>query len=128
MEITYQDAVESLTTFFNNKDYEKDLSVNVANAIKAPGALASVQMLDNLTDFPRKAAFVHDMLLDNALTVKYKGEVLVTIQVTSGMQLDDVEYFQKHPGIFRFAVEAVFGVFLKNLYPLSSESREAAKQ
>lgn len=125
MDITYNDAVNGFKSYINNKDYEKDLSVSLNGDLHAPDALSSVVMLDNLGDFRRKSEFVRDMLMGISVTVKHKDEVLVSFLVNEGMQLSDIEYFQKRPGVFRFTVEAVFGIFLKNLYPLSSESQKA---
>lgn len=127
MDITYNDAVNGFKSYINNKDYEKDLSVSLNGDLHAPDALSSVVMLDNLGDFRRKSEFVRDMLMGVSVTIKHKDEVLVSFLVNEGMQLSDVEYFQKRPGIFRFTVEAVFGIFLKNLYPLSSESQKAVE-
>ena len=127
MDITYNDAVNGFKSYINNKDYEKDLSVSLNGDLQAPDALSSVVMLDNLGDFRRKSEFVRDMLMGISVTVKHKDEVLVSFLVNEGMQLSDIEYFQKRPGVFRFTVEAVFGIFLKNLYPLSSESQKAVE-
>ena len=127
MDITYNDAVNGFKSYINNKDYEKDLSVSLSGDLHAPDALSSVVMLDNLGDFRRKSEFVRDMLMGISVTVKHKDEVLVSFLVNEGMQLSDIEYFQKRPGVFRFTVEAVFGIFLKNLYPLSSESQKAVE-
>lgn len=127
MDITYNDAVNGFKSYINNKDYEKDLSVSLNGDLHAPDALSSVVMLDNLGDFRRKSEFVRDMLMGVSVTIKHKDEVLVSFLVNEGMQLSDVEYFQKRPGVFRFTVEAVFGIFLKNLYPLSSESQKAVE-
>ena len=125
MDITYDDAVSGIKSYINSKDYEKDLSVSLNGDLHAPDALSSAVMLDNLGDFRRKSEFVRDMLMGISVTVKHKDEVLVSFLVNEGMQLSDIEYFQKRPGVFRFTVEAVFGIFLKNLYPLSSESQKA---
>lgn len=127
MDITYNDAVNGFKSYIDNKDYEKDLSVSLNGDLRAPDALSSVVMLDNLGDFRRKSEFVRDMLMGISVTVKHKDEVLVSFLVNEGMQLSDIEYFQKRPGVFRFTVEAVFGIFLKNLYPLSSESQKAVE-
>ena len=127
MDITYNDAVNGFKSYINNKDYEKDLSVSLNGDLHAPDALSSVVMLDNLGDFRRKSEFVRDMLMGISVTIKHKDEVLVSFLVNEGMQLSDIEYFQKRPGVFRFTVEAVFGIFLKNLYPLSSESQKAVE-
>ena len=127
MDITYNDAVNGFKSYINNKDYEKDLSVSLNGDLHAPDALSSVVMLDNLGDFRRKSEFVRNMLMGISVTIKHKDEVLVSFLVNEGMQLSDVEYFQKRPGVFRFTVEAVFGIFLKNLYPLSSESQKAVE-
>ena len=127
MDITYNDAVNGFKSYINNKDYEKDLSVSLNGDLHAPDALSSVVMLDNLGDFRRKSEFVRNMLMGISVTIKHKDEVLVSFLVNEGMQLSDIEYFQKRPGVFRFTVEAVFGIFLKNLYPLSSESQKAAE-
>lgn len=125
MDITYDDAVNDIKSYINNKDYEKDLSVRLSGDLRAPDPLSSVEMLDDLGNFRRKSAFVRDMLMGVSVTVKHKDEVLVSFLVNEGMQLSDIEYFQKRPGVFRFTVEAVLGIFLKNLYPLSSESQKA---
>lgn len=127
MDITYNDAVNGFKSYINNKDYEKDLSVSLNGDLHAPDALSSAVMLDNLGDFRRKSEFVRDMLMGISVTVKHKDEVLVSFLVNEGMHLSDIEYFQKRPGVFRFTVEAVFGIFLKNLYPLSSESQKAVE-
>lgn len=127
MDITYNDAVNGFKSYINNKDYEKDLSVSLNGDLHVPDALSSVVMLDNLGDFKRKSEFVRNMLMGVSVTVKHKDEVLVSFLVNEGMQLSDIEYFQKRPGVFRFTVEAVFGIFLKNLYPLSSESQKAVE-
>lgn len=127
MDITYNDAVNGFKSYINNKDYEKDLSVGLKGDLHAPDAISSVVMLDNLGDFKRKSEFVRNMLMGVSVTVKHKDEVLVSFLVNEGMQLSDIEYFQKRPGVFRFTVEAVFGIFLKNLYPLSSESQKAGE-
>lgn len=127
MEITYNDAVNGIKSYINNKDYEKDLSVGLNGDLRVPDALSSVEMLENLGDFRRKSEFVRDMLMGVSVTIKHKDEVLVSFLVNEGMQFSDIEYFQKRPGVFRFTVEAVFGIFLKNLYPLSSESQKAAE-
>lgn len=127
MDITYNDAVNGFKSYINSKDYEKDLSVSLNGDLHAPDALSSAVMLDNLGDFRRKSEFVRDMLMGISVTVKHKDEVLVSFLVNEGMQLSDIEYFQKRPGVFRFTVEAVFGIFLKNLYPLSSESQKAVE-
>lgn len=125
MEITYNDAVEGITTYLNSKEFEKGLRVITSGELRAPGAVASVQILDNPQDFAKKSLFVRDMLKGLGVTVKHDDEVLTTFQVTEGMQLSDVEYFTLRPGVFRFVVDAIFGMFLKNLYPLSSVSQKA---
>lgn len=127
MDITYNDAVNGFKSYINSKDYEKDLRVSLNGDLHAPDALSSAVMLDNLGDFRRKSEFVRDMLMGVSVTIKHKDEVLVSFLVNEGMQLSDIEYFQKRPGVFRFTVEAVFGIFLKNLYPLSSESQKAVE-
>lgn len=127
MEITYNDAVDGIKSYLNNKAYEKDLSVVLSGDLHAPDALSSVEMLDDLGNFRRKTEFVRNMLMDVSVTVKHKEDVLVSFIVNEGMQLSDIEYFQQRPGVFRFTVEAVFGIFLKNLYPLSSESQKAVE-
>lgn len=127
MTITYNDAVDSIKSYINTKDYEKGLSVCLSGDLHAPDALSSVEMLDDLGNFRRKTEFVRDMLMDVSVTVKHKEEVLVSFLVNEGMQFSDIEFFQKRPGVFRFTVEAVFGIFLKNLYPLSSESQKAVE-
>lgn len=125
MDIGYTDAVEGITTYLNNKDYERDLSIRTSGALRAPGPIESVQMLENMSDFAKKVEFVRNMLIDQSVTVLHKNTTLVAFQVTEGMRLEDVEYFAQRPGVFQFVIDAVFGIFLKNLYPLSSESRKA---
>lgn len=125
MEITYQDAVDGLTAFINSKNFERNLSLSISGDLKAPDAIESVKMLEQMDDFEAKLNFVHRMLKDLGVTVKKGDETLVTFQVTEGMHIEDVEYFTKRPGVLKFTVEAVFSVFLKNLYPLSSESQKA---
>lgn len=127
MTITYNDTVDGIKSYINNKDYEKGLSVDLSGDLHAPDALSSVEMLDDLGNIRRKIEFVRGMLMGVSVTVKHKEEVLVSFLVNEGMQLSDIEYFQKRPGVFRFTVEAVFGIFLKNLYPLSSESQKAVE-
>lgn len=127
MEITYKDAVAGLTTFINSKNFERELSVSLSGDVHVPGAVASVRMLENMEDFDAKLEFVYLMLKGLSVTIKRNTETLVTFQVTEGMRLGDVEYFTLHPGVLKFLIESVFSVFLKNLYPLSSESREAEK-
>ena len=122
MEITYGDAVDGFTTYFNSKECEKDLRVVTSGSLRAPSALNSVQVLDNLNDYALKTSFIHSMLVGQSVQVFCKDEVLVAFQVTDGMQLDSVEYFRLHPGVFKFVIDALFSVFLKNLYPSSGES------
>lgn len=125
MEITYQDAVDGLTAFINSKNFERNLSLSISGDLKAPSAIESVKMLEQMDNFEAKLNFVHRMLKGLGVTVKKGDETLVTFQVTEGMRIEDVEYFTKRPGVLKFTVESVFSVFLKNLYPLSSESQKA---
>ena len=65
------------------------------------------------------------MLEGNGVTIKLKDKELTTFQVTEGMTFEDIDLFKQHPAIYRFFVESVFSKFLKNSYPLLSESQEA---
>ena len=125
MNITYKEAVEGYKHYFNHKEIEKDLSISISGDIKAPSALSSIQMMENMDNLVQKLNFVHSMLLGNGVSIHCKDKVLVSFQVTEGMILTDIEYFRQYPGVLRFLVDSVFGIFLKNLYPLSSESQEA---
>lgn len=128
MDITYNDAVNGIKSYLNNQSYEKDLKVSLSGDLVVPGPIESVDMLDDLSNFKHKTEFVRNMLMGVSVTVKHKDETLISFIVNEGMQLTDVEYFQTRPGVFRFMVEAVFGIFLKNLYPLSSESQKADEE
>lgn len=125
MNITYGDAVASYTTYAGNKDFDKTLNIETSAPLNAPDALDSVVMLDNLNDTARKLQFIYKMLIGVGVTIKSGDKELVSFQVTEGMKIQDIEYFKQYPGILRFFIDATFGVFLKNLYPLSSESQKA---
>lgn len=125
MVINYSDAVANITTFVKSRDIEQDIQIELTSNLNIPPALQSVQMLDNTKNLSMKINFVYSMLLGNGVTIKYKNETLCTFQVTEGMRFDDIEIFAKHPAIYRYFIDAIFGVFLKNSYPLLSESQEA---
>ena len=125
MQITYNDAVENITTFIKSRDLEKHLIIELTSELNIPSAMKSVQMLDNTKNLLMKIDFVYSMLKGNGVLLKYKEETLCSFQVTEGMTFDNVEFFAKHPAIYRYFIDAIFGVFLKNSYPLLSESQEA---
>ncbi len=125
MQITYNEAVADMTTYVKNKALEKDLVVEIKSDLKIPPAIESVQMLDDIRNIVKKTIFVHSMLEGNGVTIKLKDKELCTFQVNEGMEFDDIEIFNRHPAIYRFFIESVFSVFLKNSYPLLSESQEA---
>lgn len=126
MKITYVDAVSNVNTYIlNSKNFEKDLSIETSENLNIPSAIMSVQMLDDVTNLPMKIDFVYTLLKDNGVTIKHKDNVLCTFRVTEGMRFDDIELFKTSPAIYRYFIDAIFGIFLKNSYPLLSESREA---
>ena len=125
MKLTYDDAISNFTKYIESREQEKFLTVELTKELTIPPALASVQMLDDIRNRSRKIDFVYYMLKDNGVTIKYKEQELCTFQVTEGMTFDSVEYFKLHPAVYRFFIDTVFGVFLKNSYPLLSESLEA---
>lgn len=125
MQITYNEAVADITTYAKNKALEKDIVIDLSGNLKIPSALESVQMLDDIKNIVKKVIFVRTMLEGNGVTIRLKDQVLCTFQVNEGMDFEDIELFRKHPSIYRFFLESVFSVFLKNSYPLLSESQEA---
>lgn len=128
MKITYNDAITDFRTYIKNKGMEQYLSVETANNLKIPPALDSVQMLEDTGNIVKKIDFVYYMLQDNSVTIKFKEEELCSFQVNKGMTFNTIEYFNQHPAIYRYFIDAVFGVFLKNSYPLLSESLGAENQ
>lgn len=125
MQITYNEAVADMTTYVKNKALEKDLVIELKNELRIPPALESVQMLDDIRNIVKKVVFVQNMLEGNGVTIRLKDKELTTFQVTEGMTFEDIDLFKQHPAIYRFFIESVFSVFLKNSYPLLSESQEA---
>lgn len=125
MQITYNEAVADMTTYVKNKALEKDLVIELKNELRIPPALESVQMLDDIRNIVKKVVFVQNMLEGNGVTIKLKDKELTTFQVTEGMTFEDIDLFKQHPAIYRFFIESVFSKFLKNSYPLLSESQEA---
>lgn len=126
MTITYQDSIEAFLKFYKDKkENEKQLSVELSAPLKIPSALESVQMLDDVSNTLNKVMFVYNMLMDNGVVIKHNEEILCSFSVNKGMTFEDVDYFRQHPAIYRFFLDSVFGIFLKNSYPLLSESQEA---
>ena len=125
MKITYTDAVDNITTYVKRRDLEKNLVIELTTELNIPSALKSVQMLDNAKNLLMKIDFVYSMLKGNGVLIKYEDETLCSFQVTEGMTFDNVEFFAKHPAIYRYFIDAIFGIFLKNSYPLLSESQGA---
>lgn len=125
MVVTFKDAVEDITTYVKNRDLEQYLEVHTTSDLRIPDALQSVQMLENPKNLQMKVNFIYSMLKDNGVIIKYKDKELCSFQVNDGMKFEDIEYFIRHPAIYRYFIDAIFGVFLKNSYPLLSESQEA---
>lgn len=126
MELTYKDAVAGVNTYVENKtSFEQALSVELSGAISAPNALESAIMLENVTDYARKARFVDSLLVGLTLTVKHKGKSLVSFIVEEGVPVSSNAYFMQYPGVYHFVVDAIFSIFLKNSYPLFGESQQA---
>lgn len=126
MELTYNDAVQNMHAYLNEgRSYDKDLKIELSGALNPPDALLSVQMLDDLDNLMLKAQFVQTMLKDVGLTLKHGDEVLLVVQFTENERLSDIALLKQRPGLLRFIIDAVFSIFLKNSYPLSSESQKA---
>lgn len=125
MKITFNEAVEDIKAYITRKDIEKDLIIETTSDLKIPSALESVQMLEDAKNLQRKVVFIYNMLKENGVSIKCKDKELCSFQVTEGMTFENVETFRRYPAIFRFFIDAIFGVFLKNSYPLLSESQEA---
>ena len=128
MTITNSDAITNFRTYVKHASMEQYLSVETSKELNIPPALNSVQMLEDVSNIIKKIDFVYYMLQDNGVVIKYRGEELCSFQVNKGMTFNDIEYFSQHPAIYRYFIDAVFGVFLKNSYPLLSESLEAEKK
>ena len=125
MTITFNDAVEDIKSYITRKDIEKHLIIETTSELKIPSAMESVQMLEDAKNLQRKIAFIYGMLKENGVTIKCEDKELCSFQVTEGMTFENIECFRRYPAIFRFFIDAMFGVFLKNSYPLLSESQEA---
>lgn len=125
MNITYDEAVVNMTTYAKSKALEKDINIELTKELKIPPALESVQMLDDIKNIYKKTLFVRDMLEGNGVEIKLKDKTLCSFQINEGMEFEDIELFKTHPAIYRFFIESVFSVFLKNSYPLLSEFQEA---
>lgn len=126
MELTYNDAVQNMHAYLNEgRAYDKDLKIELSGELNPPDALLSVQMLDDLDNLMLKAQFVQTMLKDVGLTLKHGDEVLLVVQFTENERLSDITLLKQRPGLLRFIIDAVFSIFLKNSYPLSSESQKA---
>lgn len=126
MEISYNDAVQNMHAYLDKgRIFDKDLKVEIIGELTPPSALSSVQMLDDLDNLVLKTQFVNTMLKETGLVLKHKEETLISIQFTENESLTDQSLFKQRPGLLKFVIDAVFSVFLKNSYPLSSESQEA---
>lgn len=126
MELTYNDAVQNMHAYLNEGcAYDKDLKIELSGELNPPDALLSVQMLDDLDNLILKAQFVQTMLKGVGLTLKHGDEVLLVVQFTENESLSDISLLKQRPGLLRFIIDAVFSIFLKNSYPLSSESQKA---
>ena len=125
MTISYRDTIDAFKSYARRMSYEQELSVDLSSELKIPSALTSVQMLDDVTNVSKKALFVYEMLQNIGVTIKHKDTTVCSFVVNEGMTFEDVECFKTHPAIYRFFLDSVFGVFLKNSYPLLSESQEA---
>lgn len=126
MELTYNDAVQNMHAYLNEgRAYDKDLKIELSGELNPPDALLSVQMLDDLDNLILKAQFVQTMLKGVGLTLKHGDKVLLVVQFTENESLSDISLLKQRPGLLRFIIDAVFSIFLKNSYPLSSESQEA---
>jgi len=126
MELTYNDAVQNMHAYLNEgRSYDKDLKIELSGELTPPDALLSVQMLDDLDNLMLKAQFVQTMLKGVGLTLKHGEEVLLVVQFTENERLSDITLLKQRPGLLRFIIDAVFSIFLKNSYPLSSESQKA---
>lgn len=126
MELTYNDAVHNMHAYLNEgRSYDKDLKIELSGELNPPDALLSVQMLDDLDNLMLKAQFVQTMLKGVGLTLKHGDDVLLVVQFTENERLSDIELLKRRPGLFRFIIDAIFSIFLKNSYPLSSESQKA---
>ena len=126
MELTYNDAVQNMHTYLNEgRAYDKDLKIELSGELNPPDALLSVQMLDDLDNLMLKAQFVQTMLKGVGLTLRHSDEVLLVTQFTENERLSDITLLKQRPGLLRFIIDAIFSIFLKNSYPLSSESQKA---
>lgn len=126
MEITYSDAVQNMHAYLDKgRIFDKELKIEIIGDLTPPSALSSVQMLDDLDNLVLKTQFVNTMLKNTGLILKHKEETLISIQFTENESLTDQPLFKQRPGLLKFVIDAVFSVFLKNSYPLSSESQKA---
>ena len=126
MEISYSDAVQNMHAYLDKgRIFDKELKIEIIGDLTPPSALSSVQMLDDLDNLVLKTQFVNTMLKGTGLVLKHKEETLISIQFTENESLTDQSLFKQRPGLLKFVIDAVFSVFLKNSYPLLSESQEA---
>ena len=123
MNISYADAVQNMHTYLEQgREYDKDLSIELTKDLNIPSSLECINMLDNLDNTVLKVQFVDKMLKGGGLVLKHKDNTILTAQFTDNESLPELPECKLHPGLLRFIVDAVFSVFLKNSYPLSSES------
>lgn len=118
MEISYEDALSNARAYVENKKNERDYSLEIAKPINPPMAYESAEMLEGEHSFREKMYFVQSMLFENTVTIKYKGEPQVVINIDKNTDLGMVDELRNTPSALRFLVNAVYSMFLKNSLPL----------
>lgn len=123
MKLTFDDAVNNLRAYATNKFIEQDIVIEVDGELKAPSAIASVEMLSTKQPtITRKVNFVYGMLLGTSIRVTVQDKLFASFNVNDNMSLEAIPEFAGTPGVFYYFIEAIYGVFLKNCYPQSNNS------
>ena len=128
MILTFEDAVNNLRSYNANKFVEEDITIEVDGDLKAPSAIASVEMLSaKRPSITQKVNFIYGLLLGTKVTIKLKDSLIASFNVNDNMSLEAIDVFRNTPGIFYYFIEAIYGVFLKNCYPQLNDSLQNQK-
>ncbi len=128
MIITFEDAVNNLRSYNANKFVEEDITIEVDGDLKAPSAIASVEMLSaKRPSITQKVNFIYGLLLGTSVSIKLKDKLLASFNVNENMSLEAIDVFRSTPGVFYYFIEAIYGVFLKNCYPQLNDSLQSQK-
>ena len=128
MILTFEDAVNNLRSYNANKFVEEDITIEVDGDLKAPSAIASVEMLSaKRPSVTQKVNFIYGLLLGTKVTIKLKDRLIASFNVNDNMSLEAIDVLRNTPGIFYYFIEAIYGVFLKNCYPQLNDSLQNQK-